>query len=465
MAREFGDDDAGPPFESASPPGTVSDTPSPARGVPPAGPAPVTESFAASEDDYDYVRDSIHDTVFADDDARPGVSEAFVDVSPAGRAFPPPGSSLTRARPGDGVECRICLMEDGDDFVSPCNCIGTLRHVHAGCLARWCRETGVTTCELCHGHFPARFIDAGKGVRLERELAERARLEAHERLERLAANFEAAYGRPPRTPTDFAVINLNSVLEGEAEARRRANTLDPETRDRLGPGAEVVVIDAGGRAQTLNTRDIGPRGFVERLLLGELERAESLSASAADRLRAGGPEETFGFDAAFALDDRYGYGDPLSLSVDPYSDALDRRARAAAHVRFWLRVLAAALMAFLALYVVVVVVAAGDGAGGSYPQFILRLVGFTLPLVLIGRAAYVYRRRREEALLRRVNEAFAIARSDEERAFAAALEMEEARARREAARDDEERRAGEDRRIGGEEERRPGATRVVDGVV
>ena len=52
MAREFGDDDAGPPFESASPPGTVSDTPSPARGVPPAGPAPVTESFAASEDDY-----------------------------------------------------------------------------------------------------------------------------------------------------------------------------------------------------------------------------------------------------------------------------------------------------------------------------------------------------------------------------------------------------------------------------
>ena len=96
---------------------------------------------------------------------------------------------------------------------------------------------------------------------------------------------------------------------------------------------------------------------------------------------------------------------------------------------------------------------AGDGAGGSYPQFILRLVGFTLPLVLIGRAAYVYRRRREEALLRRVNEAFAIARSDEERAFAAALEMEEARARREAARDDEERRAGENR-IGGEEERR-----------
>ena len=236
---------------------------------------------------------------------------------------------MTRARPGDGVECRICLMEDGDDFVSPCNCIGTLRHVHAGCLARWCRETGVTTCELCHGHFPARFIDAGKGVRLERELAERARLEAHERLERLAANFEAAYGRPPRTPTDFAVINLNSVLEGEAEARRRANTLDPETRDRLGPGAEVVVIDAGGRAQTLNTRDIGPRGFVERLLLSELERAESLSASASAR-RAGGPEETFGFDAAFALDDRY--GDPLSLSGDPYSDALDRRARAASRL-------------------------------------------------------------------------------------------------------------------------------------
>lgn len=464
MAREFGDDDAGPPFESASPPGTVSDTPSPARGVPPAGPAPVTESFAASEDDYDYVRDSIHDTVFADDDARPGVSEAFVDVAPAGRAFPPPGLSLTRARPGDGVECRICLMEDGDDFVSPCNCIGTLRHVHAGCLARWCRETGVTTCELCHGHFPARFIDAGKGVRLERELAERARLEAHERLERLAANFEAAYGRPPRTPTDFAAINLNSVLEGEAEARRRARTMDPETRDRLGPGAEVVVIDAGGRAQTLNTRDIGPRGFVERLLLGELERAESLSASASDRLRAR-PEETFGFDAAFALDDRYGYGDPLSLSGDPSSDVLDRRARAAAHVRFWLRILAAALMAFLALYVVVVVVAAGDGAGGSYPQFILRLVGFTLPLVLIGRAAYVYRRRREEALLRRVNEAFAIARSDEERAFAAALEMEEARARREAARDDEEWRAVSEDRIGGEEERRPGATRVVDGVV
>ena len=218
MAREFGDDDAGPPFESASPPGTVSDTPSPARGVPPAGPAPVTESFAASEDDYVRDSDSIHDTVFADDDARPGVSEAFVDVSPAGRAFPPPGLSLTRARPGDGVECRICLMEDGDDFVSPCNCIGTLRHVHAGCLARWCRETGVTTCELCHGHFPARFIDAGKGVRSNASSRSAAARGARA-PERLAANFEAV--RAPAPDADgFRRHQLNSVLEGGGGRRR-----------------------------------------------------------------------------------------------------------------------------------------------------------------------------------------------------------------------------------------------------
>ena len=91
------------------------------------------------------------------------------------------------------------------------------------------------------------------------------------------------------------------------------------------------MIDAGGRAQTLNTRDIGPRGFVE----GSSSASSNAPVfDAARRRGARGARETFGFDAAFALDDRY--GDPLSLSGDPSSDALDRRARRRAR-RFWLR--------------------------------------------------------------------------------------------------------------------------------
>ena len=35
-------------------------------------------------------------------------------------------------------QCRICLQDDDqDDLVSPCECRGSCKHVHMGCLKRW----------------------------------------------------------------------------------------------------------------------------------------------------------------------------------------------------------------------------------------------------------------------------------------------------------------------------------------
>ena len=33
--------------------------------------------------------------------------------------------------------CRICLMEDDEDFISPCLCKGSCEHVHLSCLKTW----------------------------------------------------------------------------------------------------------------------------------------------------------------------------------------------------------------------------------------------------------------------------------------------------------------------------------------
>lgn len=66
--------------------------------------------------------------------------------------------------------CRICLMEgpgEGDDpLISPCNCKGSIEHVHLGCLRHWIdgrlksSEDGSffytpMACELCKASYPS----------------------------------------------------------------------------------------------------------------------------------------------------------------------------------------------------------------------------------------------------------------------------------------------------------------------
>ena len=74
---------------------------------------------------------------------------------------------------------------------------------------------------------------------------------------------------------------------------------------------------------------------------------------------------------------------------------------------FWARIVVSTLCVFLVLYIIVAIIAAASDSGrDSYPVFIFRLLGFTLPLLLIARAVYVFRRRREQAMIDTVNNLF-----------------------------------------------------------
>lgn len=54
--------------------------------------------------------------------------------------------------------CRICLESDnGEDFITPCRCSGTMKYVHRKCLLHWIRERYHTNnpfrCEICKNKF------------------------------------------------------------------------------------------------------------------------------------------------------------------------------------------------------------------------------------------------------------------------------------------------------------------------
>ena len=143
--------------------------------------SPVTESFGpelnSPAGDYRHGADE-------------GEAEASGIEEEKDEGKPPSGIGalgVTYAVSGGGTECRICLMDDGA-MCSPCDCSGSTQFVHLDCLARWCRETGAVTFELCNGALPSHFIDAGKTVRRARAAQEAERREAAERLERLTSN-------------------------------------------------------------------------------------------------------------------------------------------------------------------------------------------------------------------------------------------------------------------------------------
>ncbi|KAK9813248.1 hypothetical protein WJX72_011401 [[Myrmecia] bisecta] len=59
----------------------------------------------------------------------------------------------------DGTEevvCRICRMPDSEEegkLYYPCNCKGSIKHVHQDCLNRWLTHSGHRHCELCKHEF------------------------------------------------------------------------------------------------------------------------------------------------------------------------------------------------------------------------------------------------------------------------------------------------------------------------
>jgi hypothetical protein len=311
-------------------------------------------------------------------------------------------------------ECRICLSDEQDGVMcAPCRCDGSMKVVHVECLERWCRETGVISCELCTGAFPQRFVDAGETFRQQTQAARDADTHeqsvANERLQRLLHNFQQVYGRPANSPNDFAVINLNAVLEAEAFARRQrwqrstevgatvvstGETNETETLDRVDAdlGARVVVIDARGRAVTLNTRHVGTGGLARMMLegeggLGDFE-AGPIGAARGGRNNAG--RRIGGRRGRLTRPHDDSHGSRLSQHI--------ARVYVGEQLRFWLKAALASLCFFLALYLVLFAVAA-SAPGGGVPVFIFRVVGFALPLLLISRVAYLYRKHGRDAQL------------------------------------------------------------------
>jgi hypothetical protein len=301
-------------------------------------------------------------------------------------------------------ECRICLgtsAEGGGEMCAPCGCVGSVRAVHVACLERWCRETGAVSCELCTEKFPARFAAAGAAQRASyaarQRRAEETQAMARERTTRLLQNFAAAYGRPANSPSDFAIINLNAVLEAEALARRRARAAgDADAASSLetteDDGTRVVVIDALGRAVTLDTARVGA-GRLARMML-EGEEAMDLMDDAFDDVR-----ETPGSSRARRL------ATGGSRRARMHGDVA--RVLVGQQFRFWLKAALATLCFFLALYCVLFAVAASAPATGA-PVLALRVAGFALPLLLIARVAYLYRRQRTHALAAQLDEVFVI---------------------------------------------------------
>merc|ERR1719162_993255 len=70
----------------------------------------------------------------------------------------------------ESVTCRICLLEgpsDDDPLITPCQCRGSIEHVHLGCLRHWIRGRlnlsdvsgssyfyRALPCELCKAFYP-----------------------------------------------------------------------------------------------------------------------------------------------------------------------------------------------------------------------------------------------------------------------------------------------------------------------
>lgn len=59
----------------------------------------------------------------------------------------------------DAIQCRFCLSEKSESnnpFLTPCQCKGSIEHVHLNCLSRWRNrdiDRNYTVCNLCHSNY------------------------------------------------------------------------------------------------------------------------------------------------------------------------------------------------------------------------------------------------------------------------------------------------------------------------
>lgn len=91
------------------------------------------------------------DSAKAKDAAKEVVTEVSIDCTGAGDG---PGdrceSQMSTASDKQDM-CRICHCEGEEDnrLISPCLCMGSLKHVHLRCLQKWIKSSEKISCELC----------------------------------------------------------------------------------------------------------------------------------------------------------------------------------------------------------------------------------------------------------------------------------------------------------------------------
>ena len=57
----------------------------------------------------------------------------------------------------DDDKCKICYCGNeeasNNPLITPCLCVGSMRHVHHDCLVRWMKTAGLERCDLCKHPF------------------------------------------------------------------------------------------------------------------------------------------------------------------------------------------------------------------------------------------------------------------------------------------------------------------------
>jgi len=51
-----------------------------------------------------------------------------------------PSDNASSISKQSGMVCRICLEEEGtseNPFITPCKCVGSVRHIHVQCVREW----------------------------------------------------------------------------------------------------------------------------------------------------------------------------------------------------------------------------------------------------------------------------------------------------------------------------------------
>lgn len=164
------------------------------------------------------------------------VSNPLTDVQPELKLIGGASDCCTAHTVGfESTMCRICLLEgagEDDPLIAPCNCKGSIEHVHVKCLRHWIKgRLNISdnpsgsyffrplACELCKGVYPT-YIDTPSAG---------------------ALSVQTPLVEVPRTQAPFIVLE-NTVRDSQVHSNRGLHVLSLAGKTlRLGRGHESDV--------------------------------------------------------------------------------------------------------------------------------------------------------------------------------------------------------------------------------